>query len=116
MDLLVSSGGLLLIVLYGALCRYVGNIHTKVTEALLAEVFSNVGPLEGCKLIRKEKVLMICYTICLLDFLVIHLYVVDLPLSTLFDFEAIIYHVSCVYLPFIVIETNLSGDLAYILV
>ncbi|KAG0613111.1 hypothetical protein M758_6G078000 [Ceratodon purpureus] len=38
-------------------CRsvYVGNIHTKVTEALLAEVFSNVGPLEGCKLIRKEK-------------------------------------------------------------
>lgn len=38
-------------------CRsvYVGNIHTKVTEALLAEVFSNIGPLEGCKLIRKEK-------------------------------------------------------------
>jgi len=38
-------------------CRsvYVGNIHTKVTESLLAEVFSNVGPLEGCKLIRKEK-------------------------------------------------------------
>jgi nucleolysin TIA-1/TIAR len=39
-------------------CRsvYVGNIHTKVTDALLAEVFSSVGPLEGCKLIRKEKV------------------------------------------------------------
>ncbi|CAM6082536.1 unnamed protein product [Calypogeia fissa] len=38
-------------------CRsvYVGNIHTKVTEALLAEVFASVGPLEGCKLIRKEK-------------------------------------------------------------
>ncbi|CAK9276305.1 unnamed protein product [Sphagnum jensenii] len=38
-------------------CRsvYVGNIHTKVTDALLAEVFSSVGPLEGCKLIRKEK-------------------------------------------------------------
>jgi RNA recognition motif-containing protein len=33
----------------------VGNIHTKVTDALLAEVFSSVGPLEGCKLIRKEK-------------------------------------------------------------
>lgn len=38
-------------------CRsvYVGNIHTKVTDALLAELFSSVGPLEGCKLIRKEK-------------------------------------------------------------
>ncbi|KAL2653903.1 hypothetical protein R1flu_022031 [Riccia fluitans] len=38
-------------------CRsvYVGNIHTKVTEGLLAEVFANAGPLEGCKLIRKEK-------------------------------------------------------------
>ncbi|XP_024514811.1 oligouridylate-binding protein 1 isoform X1 [Selaginella moellendorffii] len=39
-------------------CRsvYVGNIHIKVTEALLAEVFATVGPLEGCKLIKKEKV------------------------------------------------------------
>ncbi|CAM6037569.1 unnamed protein product [Sphagnum compactum] len=38
-------------------CRsvYVGNIHTKVTDGLLAEVFSSAGPLEGCKLIRKEK-------------------------------------------------------------
>ncbi|KAH7297088.1 hypothetical protein KP509_26G052800 [Ceratopteris richardii] len=38
-------------------CRsvYVGNIHPKVTEALLAEVFTTVGPLAGCKLIRKEK-------------------------------------------------------------
>ncbi|BBM98017.1 nucleolysin TIA-1/TIAR [Marchantia polymorpha subsp. ruderalis] len=38
-------------------CRsvYVGNIHTKVTEGLLAEVFASAGPLEGCKLIRKEK-------------------------------------------------------------
>jgi hypothetical protein len=34
----------------------VGNIHTKVTDGLLAEVFSSAGPLEGCKLIRKEKV------------------------------------------------------------
>jgi len=33
----------------------VGNIHTKVTESLLAEVFASAGPLEGCKLIRKEK-------------------------------------------------------------
>lgn len=38
-------------------CRsvYVGNIHPNVTEALLAEVFGTVGPLEGCKLIKKEK-------------------------------------------------------------
>ncbi|KAI5063219.1 hypothetical protein GOP47_0022243 [Adiantum capillus-veneris] len=38
-------------------CRsvYVGNIHPKVTEALLAEVFTTIGPLAGCKLIRKEK-------------------------------------------------------------
>ncbi|XP_026663666.2 oligouridylate-binding protein 1B-like isoform X2 [Phoenix dactylifera] len=38
-------------------CRsvYVGNIHPAVTESLLAEVFQSIGPLEGCKLIRKEK-------------------------------------------------------------
>ncbi|XP_068659128.1 oligouridylate-binding protein 1-like isoform X2 [Aristolochia californica] len=38
-------------------CRsvYVGNIHTQVTEALIQEVFQSTGPLEGCKLIRKEK-------------------------------------------------------------
>ncbi|KAL1547846.1 ubiquitin-specific protease ubp1 [Salvia divinorum] len=38
-------------------CRsvYVGNIHPQVTEPLLQEVFSGTGPLEGCKLIRKEK-------------------------------------------------------------
>lgn len=41
----------------GVMCRYVGNIHTKVTEGLLAEVFASVGALEGCKLIRKDKVL-----------------------------------------------------------
>ncbi|GMH17571.1 hypothetical protein Nepgr_019412 [Nepenthes gracilis] len=39
------------------LCRsvYVGNIHPQVTEPLLQEVFSSTGPIEGCKLIRKEK-------------------------------------------------------------
>ena len=37
-------------------CRYVGNIHTQVTEPLLQEVFAGTGPVEGCKLIRKEKV------------------------------------------------------------
>lgn len=37
-------------------CRYVGNIHPQVTEPLLQEVFASTGPLEGCKLIRKEKV------------------------------------------------------------
>ncbi|XP_062148551.1 oligouridylate-binding protein 1-like [Alnus glutinosa] len=38
-------------------CRsvYVGNIHPQVTEPLLQEVFATAGPLEGCKLIRKEK-------------------------------------------------------------
>jgi nucleolysin TIA-1/TIAR len=38
-------------------CRsvYVGNISVHVTEGLLAEVFGAVGPLEGCKLIKKEK-------------------------------------------------------------
>ncbi|XP_073388411.1 oligouridylate-binding protein 1 isoform X4 [Physcomitrium patens] len=38
-------------------CRsvYVGNIHSRVTEGLLAEVFASLGPLEGCKLIRKDK-------------------------------------------------------------
>ncbi|KAL0908870.1 hypothetical protein M5K25_023382 [Dendrobium thyrsiflorum] len=38
-------------------CRsvYVGNIHSQVTEALLQEVFQSTGPVEGCKLIRKEK-------------------------------------------------------------
>ncbi|KAJ4964170.1 hypothetical protein NE237_024109 [Protea cynaroides] len=38
-------------------CRsvYVGNIHVNVTDSLLAEVFSSTGPLEGFKLIRKEK-------------------------------------------------------------
>ncbi|XP_041003394.1 oligouridylate-binding protein 1-like [Juglans microcarpa x Juglans regia] len=38
-------------------CRsvYVGNIHPQVTDLLLQEVFATAGPLEGCKLIRKEK-------------------------------------------------------------
>ncbi|KAE8699408.1 Oligouridylate-binding protein 1A [Hibiscus syriacus] len=38
-------------------CRsvYVGNIHSQVTEPLLQEVFASTGPVEACKLIRKEK-------------------------------------------------------------
>ncbi|KAE8728628.1 Oligouridylate-binding protein 1A [Hibiscus syriacus] len=38
-------------------CRsvYVGNIHTQVTEPLLQEVFASTGPVEGCKLVRKDK-------------------------------------------------------------
>ena len=38
-------------------CRsvFVGNIHPQVTEALLQELFSSAGTIEGCKLIRKEK-------------------------------------------------------------
>ncbi|GER28365.1 oligouridylate binding protein-like protein [Striga asiatica] len=35
--------------------RYVGNIHIQVTEPLLQEVFASTGPVEVCKLIRKEK-------------------------------------------------------------
>jgi hypothetical protein len=38
------------------LYRYVGNIHLQVTDAILQEVFQSIGPVEGCKLIRKEKV------------------------------------------------------------
>ncbi|GFP91679.1 oligouridylate-binding protein 1b, partial [Phtheirospermum japonicum] len=38
-------------------CRsvYVGNIHIQVTEPLIQEVFASTGPVEACKLIRKEK-------------------------------------------------------------
>ncbi|ESQ30008.1 hypothetical protein EUTSA_v10011526mg [Eutrema salsugineum] len=38
-------------------CRsvYAGNIHTQVTEVLLQEIFSSTGPVESCKLIRKDK-------------------------------------------------------------
>ncbi|KAL6495960.1 Oligouridylate-binding protein 1B [Orobanche gracilis] len=38
-------------------CRsvYVGNIHAQVTEPLLQEVFASTGPVEGCKLVKKEK-------------------------------------------------------------
>ncbi|CAI9277668.1 unnamed protein product [Lactuca saligna] len=38
-------------------CRsvYVGNILKQVTEPLLQEVFASTGPIEGCKLIIKDK-------------------------------------------------------------
>ncbi|AAD25780.1 Similar to gb/U55861 RNA binding protein nucleolysin (TIAR) from Mus musculus and contains several PF/00076 RNA recognition motif domains. ESTs gb/T21032 and gb/T44127 come from this gene [Arabidopsis thaliana] len=38
-------------------CRsvYAGNIHTQVTEILLQEIFASTGPIESCKLIRKDK-------------------------------------------------------------
>ncbi|KAI4344635.1 hypothetical protein L6164_011838 [Bauhinia variegata] len=38
-------------------CRsvYVGNIHPRVTDSLLQEILSSTGPIEGCKIIRKEK-------------------------------------------------------------
>ncbi|KAF2618308.1 hypothetical protein F2Q68_00042231 [Brassica cretica] len=38
-------------------CRsvYVGNVHIQVTEPLLQEVFASTGPVESCKLIRKEQ-------------------------------------------------------------
>jgi nucleolysin TIA-1/TIAR len=34
---------------------YAGNIHTQVTEVLLQEIFASTGPIESCKLIRKDK-------------------------------------------------------------
>lgn len=46
----------LLVSLFLRKCRFVGNIHPQVTEPLLQEVFSSTGLVEGCKLIRKEKV------------------------------------------------------------
>ena len=36
--------------------RYVVNVHPNVSESLLIEVFQSTGPVERCKLIRKEKV------------------------------------------------------------
>eukprot|EP00250_Pteridium_aquilinum_P017774 c23780_g1_i1 orf=126-1820(+) len=38
-------------------CRsvFIGHVHHRVSEKFLAEVFSTVGPLASCKLIRKEK-------------------------------------------------------------
>ncbi|KAL3655593.1 Oligouridylate-binding protein 1B [Castilleja foliolosa] len=38
-------------------CRsvYVGNVHGQVTEPLLQEVFASTGPVESCKVVRKEK-------------------------------------------------------------
>ncbi|CAH8385141.1 unnamed protein product [Eruca vesicaria subsp. sativa] len=35
--------------------QYVGNVHIQVTEALLQDVFASTGPVESCKLIRKEQ-------------------------------------------------------------
>ncbi|TYH80400.1 hypothetical protein ES332_D03G129700v1 [Gossypium tomentosum] len=38
-------------------CRsvYVANIHPQVTEPFLQEVFLSTGPIEGCKLVKKDK-------------------------------------------------------------
>jgi nucleolysin TIA-1/TIAR len=42
------------------------NVHTQVTEPLLQEGFAGTGPVEGCKLFRKEKVYFcICMRLCL---------------------------------------------------
>lgn len=41
--------------------RYIGNIHPQVSDVDLQQVFSNVGPLEGFKLIRKEKVRLLFF-------------------------------------------------------
>lgn len=46
-----------------------GNIPTQVTEPILQEVFASTGPVEGCKLIRKEKVYfqIPVRTVCFID-------------------------------------------------
>ncbi|KAL1218915.1 Oligouridylate-binding protein 1A [Cardamine amara subsp. amara] len=38
-------------------CRsvYAGNVHSQVTESVLQEIFASTGPIESCKLIRKDK-------------------------------------------------------------
>ncbi|KAE8675323.1 Oligouridylate-binding protein 1A [Hibiscus syriacus] len=48
-------------------CRsvYVGNIHTQVTEPLLQEVFASTGPVESCKLVRKDKPFDCCIIVLL---------------------------------------------------
>jgi hypothetical protein len=47
---------LFVVLIIDILNRYVGNISLQVTDSLLHEVFQSIGPVEGCKLIRKEKV------------------------------------------------------------
>lgn len=88
---------------FTVLCgRYVGNIHTKVTEGLLAEVFSNVGPLEGCKLIRKEKVPVICYAFYFFFFFLVGSSIF-FPVGGGFTFGVMLQIRHSVYFPFIVV-------------
>jgi len=58
----------LLVSLFLRKCRFVGNIHPQVTEPLLQEVFSSTGLVEGCKLIRKEKVNFLLSLLSLSEF------------------------------------------------
>ena len=51
-----STFFILFVLIDHVLNRYVGNISLQVTDTVLQEVFQSIGPVEGCKLIRKEKV------------------------------------------------------------
>lgn len=84
-------------------CRYVGNIHTQVSEPLLQEVFASTGPVEGCKLVRKEKVYSsLCY---LVNFWIVPVKL-KICMEKLLDFS----HVSLAFYPllcwFIIILTS----------
>jgi RNA-binding proteins (RRM domain) len=37
--------------------RYVGNLDASVSEDLVCALFSQIGPVKGCKIIREVRVL-----------------------------------------------------------
>lgn len=41
-------------------CSYIGNLDPKVTEQLLLEIFSAIGPVQGCKLIKDKVSIDVC--------------------------------------------------------
>lgn len=38
-----------------SLSRYVGNLDTSVSEDLVCALFSQIGPVKGCKIIREVR-------------------------------------------------------------
>jgi RNA recognition motif-containing protein len=40
-----------------SVCRYVGNLDASVSEDLVCALFSQIGPVKGCKIIREVRVL-----------------------------------------------------------
>jgi RNA recognition motif-containing protein len=41
--------------------RYVGNLDTSVSEDLVCALFSQIGPVKGCKIIREVRVSYVFY-------------------------------------------------------